>query len=361
MNLRFAVVGSGYLARAVCLALAAPAADLTAAEKLPTITVEVLGRDPLALADLCTVAGLRAAAAGTPVRFVARPVAVADEAELAGVLGRLRPTSILVCAATQSPWEKLTAPSAWTRLLDRVGFGLSLPFQAEITLAVARAAAGTPVVNACFPDAVNPLLAQLGVPVLAGVGNVALLATAAQAALGLPDQRRLRLLAHHLHLHAPDNPADEALAWFDDRPLPRVGALLSGVRAAARPGSHVVTGALAAQLLLDLATGGTRDTHLPGVFGLPGGYPVRVHDGALRLRLPEGYPQALAQRVQQDWSAADGVVVHAGRVEFGPLAAAELAQLAPALADGFAVGELARATRVLGELRDRLRAGEGGG
>ena len=41
--------------------------------------------------------------------------------------------------------------------------------------------------------------------------------------------------------------------------------------------------------------------------------------------------------------------------------AAELAQLAPALADGFAVGELTRATRVLGELRDRLRAGEGGG
>jgi hypothetical protein len=363
VNLRFVVVGSGYLARSVCLALATPTPAPGGADKPYPVAVEVLGRDPAALQDLCTVAGLRAAAAGAPVRFTPLALPVTDESALARVFARVRPAAVLVCAATQSPWERLRAPSAWTALLERAGFGLSLPFQAEIALAVSRAAAptGTPVLNACFPDEVNPLLAQLGEPVLAGVGNVGLLATALQAALGLPDQRRLRLLAHHLHLHTPKDPAAEAVAWLDDRPLPRVGALLAGVRAAARPGSHVVTGALAAQLLLDLATGETRDTHLPGVLGLPGGYPVRVHRGGIRLRLPEGYPVELARQVQQGWSVADGVVVRQGRVEFGPAAGAELERLVPELAGGFALGELDRARSTLAQLRDRLRAGEGGG
>lgn len=362
--LRLFVVGSGSVARGTALALStvesARPIQVTMAwrdESAQPLRVTVAGRNEAALAELCTVAAMRAA--GRSVGFTPVVLDPTDERALAPALAAAAPSAVLVCAATQSPWERLTAPSAWTDLVGRGGFGLTLPFQAQIALAVSRAVAtacpGTPVVNACFPDAVNPLLAQAGAPVLAGVGNVGLLATAIQVRLALSDQSRLRLLGHHLHLHPPDDPAQEAVAELDGRPLDGVDALLAWVRAATGPGLNAVTGALAAQLLVDLATGATRDTHLPGVLGLPGGYPVRVHAGTVTLRLPHAAPAQYAHDRQREWSRLDGVLVEEGRVEFGAAAGTALAPLVPPLAAGFAVADLPAVTRELAGLRDRLR------
>jgi hypothetical protein len=352
---RLLVVGAGSLARATCLALSA----LDTAEA-PLVTV--VGRDPARVREVCTVAAMRAAVAGRGARFAGAALALDSPPDaltsgMAELMAQQPLDAVLVAASSQSPWERLTAPSAWTRLVRRAGFGVTLPFQAQVALAVSRAAA-VPVVNACFPDAVNPLLAELGAAVTAGVGNVGLLAAAAQAALGRPDQEGLALLAHHLHLHAPDHPDQEAVAVLDGQPRADVAQLLAGVRAADRPGLNAVTGALAAQLLVDLASGATRDTHLPGVLGLPGGYPVRVRDGGVELRLPEGWPLERALAAQRDWSRRDGVLVDGARVEFGPAAREALAPWVPELADGFATADLAGVLAELERLRDRLRAGE---
>jgi hypothetical protein len=350
---RLLVVGTGSLARATCAAL-------STMDGVDEVTV--LGRVWRRSVEVCAVATLASAAAGRRVSFTPVVAALDRHDELAGVLASARPDVLLVVASSQSPWERLTAPSPWTRLVQRAGFGLTLAFQAEIALAVSRAATaacpGVPVLNGCFPDAVNPLLAQAGAGVLAGVGNVALLATAAQAALGRTDPAGLALLGHHLHLHEPPDPAQEAVLLVDGEPRADVAALLAGVRAADRPGLNTVTGAIAARLLVDLATGASRDTHLPGVAGLPGGWPVRVHGGDVQLRLPAQWPLARALPVQQAWSRLDGVLVADHRVEFGPAARAALAPLLPELAAGFAVADLAEVTGELGRLRDRLRAGE---
>lgn len=179
---RLVVVGSGSLARAVCGSLAAVATA--------PVAVTVLARRPDAAAEVAYLTGTRAALAGRPVTAAAAGL-VPDR--LADDLAGLDPTAVLVCASYQSPWERTAAPSAWTDLLGRAGFGAGLPLQAglatDVARALAKAAPAAALLNACFPDAVNPLLAALGLPVLCGIGNAAIVAASLQAGLGLADQR----------------------------------------------------------------------------------------------------------------------------------------------------------------------------
>jgi hypothetical protein len=332
------VFGTGSLAHATCDALAAVSpgpADVT-----------IVGRDPVKAAAACYLAGTRAAVCGTGVTF--RPAT----GPLADVLAATRPAGVYVCASRQSPWERTTAPSAWTDLLARAGFGLALPLHADLAAEAGRAVVahspGAWLVNACFPDAVNPVLAALGIPVLCGVGNVGTLAASLQAALGLPDQGRLRLLAHHSHLHAPHDPAGEARAWLDGTPLPDVTGLLAAQRAADRAQLNRVTGLTAALGLATLLTGGTVDTHVPGPNGLPGGYPVRIDGGRVSLRLPDGVDEAGAVAFNTAAARPDGVRVEGGKVHLEPAAAA------PGFG-GFDVGDLDHVCRELLARRTELR------
>ncbi|MBG0828718.1 potassium transporter TrkA [Planomonospora sp. ID67723] len=339
-----AVIGTGGLARAVCYALAVTG---------PPAQVTVIGRDPARTAEVCHISMVRAALAGSGATF--RPVT----GPLPEALATAAPAGVLLAASSQSPWESLGSPSAWTSLLRRGGFGLTLPFQAEAALragtALADAAPASWFVNACFPDAVNPVLAACGVPVLCGIGNAGLLAASLQTALGLADQRELQVLAHHVHLHAPASPEDEARVWHRGRPLADVGTLLAAQRAAQRTELNHVTGLTAARVLGCLLTGGDLDTALPGPLGLPGGYPVRLTAGRLDLRLPPGLDRAEAVAFNQRSAVRDGVVVEGTRVTFGPAAREELARVAPDLADGFPAADLDPAVTAFSQLRDRLR------
>lgn len=176
-----AVIGTGGLARAVCYALAAATQP---------VRVLVLGRDPVKTAEICWISGARAiGTSDAPPAVTFQPVTVdlAAAGALAEALAEARPTAVLVAASRQSPWERINAPSAWTALIQRAGFGLTLPLQAVFAREAGRALAEHHpsgwLLNGCFPDAVNPALAGLGVAPLCGIGNVALTATGLQSAL----------------------------------------------------------------------------------------------------------------------------------------------------------------------------------
>ncbi|WP_194905261.1 potassium transporter TrkA [Catenulispora rubra] len=284
------------------------------------------------------------------------------------VLRELRPDGVFLCASRQSPWERTTDPSPWTEFVQHAGYGVTVPLQAQFALAVGRAvdrlgARGESggrgrapwFVNACLPDIVNPLITALDVPVLCGIGNVAILAAFLQAATGAPDQKELKLLAHHYHLHAPHDPAEEALAWQGETALPEVGALLAAGRRVERRELNQVTGLGAATLITDLLTGAERATHLPGPAGLPGGYPVLVRDGEVSLRLPAELDREAAIAANRRASALDGAVLDGKHLTFSPAASAALRPLAPELADGFGVDRLDTACEQLAGLRARLR------
>lgn len=350
-----AIIGSGSLAKAVCRSLAA-GGGVTARGG---IDVLLMARDAAAGTAICAVAGSLAALAGSQVRFRAVRADIGDPAGLADTLRAIKPSGVVLCASYHSPWEGRRSPSRWTALLSRVGFGLSLPLQAVPAIgvgqAVAKASPGAWFVNTCFPDAVNPVLAHLGVPVTCGAGNVAMLGAALQRELGLTEPSRLKVLAHHLHLHAPPPGAEEAMAWVDDEPLSGVTATLGPLRASPRTALADIAGASAGLVAAVLATGGRLDAQLPGPLGLPGGYPVRLEAGTLTLRLPGTLTQAGAVAFNQRAAWHDGVVVTDGHITFSEAASAELAKQQPGLAQGCPVTEIAAACERLLELRARLR------
>ncbi len=344
-----AVVGSGSLAASICRSLAVLAPLGTAA-----LHVTVSARNIEAVDAIVRDCRVRAAVAGSAVTFTGQ--ALRDD--LAAPV-RLRPDLLVCCASAHSPYEKAHRPSAWTHLLGQAGFGVTLPLQAVLAVRLARAVAAespeTRLVNGCFPDAVNPLLSALGLPVLCGIGNVATLAACLQAALGLPDQRRLAVLGHHAQLDAPSGPDGEVRAWCDGAPVPGVTGLLAAYRALPRPDLNALAGHAAARLLTDLLSGADRHTSVPGPLGLPGGYPVRLSGGALALDLPGlTLPEAVAWNHHA--GRRDGIEIADGRVRHLPQAAAVLAPHLPEFAQGWDAAAYDEVHDRLRDLRRRLRA-----
>jgi hypothetical protein len=345
------VVGSGALSRSVCYSFALCA-------RKPT-TVMVLARDRRAAEEVAQIASTRAVVGERSARFVGRAADLADPAQLEDVLGTARPRIVLQCASWQSPWEGRTAPSRWSELIGRVGLGITLPLQARLAMATGQAmrAVGSDalLVNGCFPDAVNPLLTRLDLPVFCGIGNIATLAAGIRTALGGPDGR-LRMLAHHAHLHAPDSPEAEARAWLDGRPVPDVSGLLVGQRSRDRAELNHITGYVSARLIADLLADRDVCTNLPGPLGLPGGYPTRIEGGLLELDLPAGLTRADAVAFNERAAGMDGIRI--GRTHVWPTAeaASRLGQDAPELIDGFAIEDTTAAAERLCATRHRLRA-----
>lgn len=324
--------------------------------------VLVIGRSGDCILRLDAIASARAALAGRQIHFE-HYVANIHDAGILPVLQEFNPDGVLLCASHQSPAEGKLRPSAWTDLLGSGGYGSSLPLQADLAVVAGRHAADVDAwfVNACLPDLVNPVLRALGIPVLCGVGNVSVLAAAIQSELELSDQRELALLAHHVHLHHALDDPDEARAWHQAAALD-VHDLLAPVRAAGSADStelNHITGYAAALVIDALLTGEELVTSLPGPHGLPGGYPVRVHDGTVTLRLPAMLSREAAISTNQRWSLLDGAVVEGDRVRFGRAASIALAPYLPDLADGFDVTELAAACKYLLDLRARLRSQTG--
>ncbi|HEY1619949.1 MAG TPA: hypothetical protein VGG25_20160 [Streptosporangiaceae bacterium] len=345
------VLGTGALARAVCGALAVTSG--------PPLRIAVAGRDRARVAEVVYMVSASAAGAGRAVTATGHVAAGLTATALTEIVADCRPDGAVAIASLQSPWEARHAPSAWTGLLAAGGFALSLPLQAVLVralhAALREAAPDAWLVNACYPDAVNPLLAALDAAPLCGIGNISTIAQSIQASLE-PGQRAepLRVLAHHWHLHEVP-PGREPLAYLGERRLDGVTERLAAQRAFDRVELGRVAGAAAGRLLTALLTGLELRACVPAPSGLPGGYPVLVRDGRLTLDLPASVSAARAARLNQDWADEDGVRVHDGRAVFALAVRQALEPWLPDRADGFHAEELDEVVAELAALRDRLR------
>jgi hypothetical protein len=344
------LIGTGALAREV-------GACLATADREP-LDIVVVGRSAAKAAEVGYIVSARAATAARAMAVRTAGIDLEDEDALTRALAAESPVGVLLCASVQSPWEHATAPSAWTDLLSCAGFAVTLPLQARLALRVGRtvprASPAAWLVNACYPDAVNRLLQLCGIPVLCGIGNVAILQASLRAALAL-DGAVLRVLGHHLHLHAPADAAQEARAWSGARPLAGVGTLLAAQRQTGRPELNRVTGYAAALLLASLCAGRPVRASLPGPLGLPGGYPVRITGGRLTLDLPADLRDEDAIAANETWARLDGVVVGQNRVRYAPRVLAALDRVRAGHAADFHPQDVAEAAAQMLALRERLR------
>jgi hypothetical protein len=281
------------------------------------------GRDAERGRAITSQAALTAQFLGGPRTVGFEPCDLEDVAATSSLLTRLDP-EVIVTAASYHTWWRVPDPlpySAW----------LPLHLRPVRRLMEARAAAGVRARVVClpFPDVVIPALHGAGLAPEAGAGNVGevaakigLLAAAAHGARR--DEVEVRLVMHHaaerfafgtfesvggeleasgeppwlgdVRVRGQALPPDEVDALFH-RPYPlRTGRDAQGVTASA-------TAALVRAMIGDTPT----LCHVPGVDGMPGGYPALVSRGGISLALPDGVARDDARAVNEDAARWDGV------------------------------------------------------
>jgi hypothetical protein len=350
MDATILIVGSGSLARAIAYSLA------LLLDRPHRVIVCARSRDQLN--EIIYVSRAKAASAQSPLKFDSVEFE-AESGDAGRLLSTLQPDVIVNCASHYSPWEGIHRPSSWTHLLRSAGFGFTLPLQAPFAIKFAKAVAAhsRPVlfINGCYPDAVNPLLRALDLPVFCGIGNIALVATSLRSSLGLMPQQRLQVMAHHLHLHTPKPGVDEAQAWVDGKRCENVNDLLAGQRTSGGLEVNKVIGCTAAVLLSNIIEGREVETHVPGPSGLPGGYPVRVVGARMDLNLPAGLSECEAITWNERIAVADGVkILSNGGVEFGEETKLAFRQYLPQISGGFRASEIDKITQSMLVLRKKL-------
>ena len=281
------------------------------------------GRDVSRGNALMAQAGLTADHLDGPRSVDYEPMDLEDVSATAALLERVDPDLIVTAASHHT----------WWRSPDRLPYVAWLPLQIRLVrrLMEARSAAGVQgrVVCLPFPDVVIPALDAVGLAPEAGGGNVAEVAAKlrllAAAGHGVPrEDVRVRLVMHHAaerlafgafqslagdREEAGDPPwAAEVLVRGEPLPGDQVDALFR-TPYALTDGRETqgLTAAATAALVRGLLGDEETELHVPGVEGLPGGYPARVSSSGIDLELPKGMTREQAVAINQAAGRWDGV------------------------------------------------------
>lgn len=266
---------------------------------------------------------------------------LADLDQVAAAIDGFQPDVIFLAVSLQSWWVTSLLPAPAFQRISAANLGTWLPMHLAPTLLAMRAirACGSTatVVNASYPDAVNPVLEQVGLGPDVGIGNVANNVPAfsfiASTRLGCPvEEISIRFIAHHyasqqlrhgstggaeVHLEVLRNgvAVEEAFSIED------FGAAISGqLRRTGGKAGQAMISASALNVIEPLLDGSYRRTHAPGVHGLAGGYPIVIDGGKISLDLPTGIDVNEAVRINHTGQVLDGVSrIHSdGTVDFSP-------------------------------------------
>ncbi|WP_028605124.1 hypothetical protein [Ottowia thiooxydans] len=339
--------------------------DLVASASQP-LTVQVVGRNEARLAWLRTAANARAVLFGRPVRTVTRVCDSFEDEPIARILSESRPRVVFQAASLQTASVLRGTDNAWSQLVQQGGLSATAPFQALLSLRIARIAQrvlpGTHFLNACFPDVVNPMLAAAGANVLCGVGNIGILSNSFAGSKNVQEDGRLRVLAHYQQLgvwrrQPGERQGATPRVWLDGREVADVFGEFADVKLSPEV-AFDISGATGVPLMMALALGKEWRGHVPGPLGLPGGYPVRIDaQGRIALDLPEGITAQEAERWNNAFEERSGLTVSTdGRACYHGLLREKLELHDPELAKGFHCTEVEAVAERLGALRDRLQS-----
>ncbi|MBV9014909.1 MAG: hypothetical protein JO058_04550 [Alphaproteobacteria bacterium] len=337
--------------------------DLAATANAPLI-LAVAGRSRDRLDWLRTAASARAHMFGRPLRCITRTVDLLDPDATMELLERCRPGVVVQAASLQSGSVISATGNAWSQIVAEGGLSATAIFQALLSMRVAqalrRAYPAAQLINCCFPDVVNGIIAAAGLPIACGIGNVAILAHAFAGALPEAEGRSLKVLAHYQTIAPWRRPKQDRSgplprAWIGDEELVDVLTRFAEVRLTPEPVIDI-SGASGAALIEAMAVGAAWQGHAPGPNGLLGGYPVRLRAGELMLDLPAGLPHDEAVAWNSGFEATNGLFLEHGRVRYTGRLYERLRRASPELAEGFAVADIDTVYDDMAALRTRLQA-----
>lgn len=341
------------------------ACDIAATAGAP-VAVTLAGRNRERLDWLVTAGNARAETFGSGARFHGIEVDLLQRDAAAPVIDRVRPALVVQAASVQTSAVIATKGDAWSRFVAEGGLSATAVFQALLTARVAQAIAAVgataQLINCCFPDGVNAMIAGLGLPVACGVGNIQILSSAFGGALGPGGMERTKVVAHYQCIGAWRKKREDRAGspvprvWIDDVEERDPLARFADVRLTPEPAIEI-SGSAGVPLMLAMAEGkGTIHAHAPGPMGLPGGYPIVWRDGVLDLDLPSGISPEEAVAFNLSFEQESGMVVQNGVARYTGKLRDLMRQESPDLAEGFAVKDLETVHEAMAALRRRLQA-----
>lgn len=274
-----------------------------------------------------------------------------DVDRTAETLAYLRPGIVLNTATVQTYWRISTLPPQIYRALDRPGVGpwlaMHLSPAHRLMTAVKRSGHTPVVVNAAYPDAVNPCLRTQGLEPAVGIGNVmnvvpAIRAAAASLLRTAVPRVRIRMVAHHYVGNRLPSAGDTGGAPYDLRvyldgtdvtsqiDVPAVfGLLPTQIRRTRGQAGMYVTASSAVAVLRALGSADPVAIHAPGPLGLVGGYPVLVSEQGVQLDLPVSCSAERALQINEEGQVFDGIerIEPDGRVILTDLAITTMADM----------------------------------
>ncbi|QEL22343.1 hypothetical protein FQV39_07010 [Bosea sp. F3-2] len=349
------VSGTGGFAARIAFDIAATADE--------PVEVVIAGRNRERLNWLRTAANARAALFGKKARFTTHAVDLLAPNASDEMLAATGPRIVVQAASIQTSQVIAQTGNAWTQLVAEGGLSATAVFQALLSSRVAAAITrgGRPVtlVNCGFPDVVNGMIRAMGHDVACGMGNVAILSNVFAGSVATPPGSEVKVLAHYQNLAAwrrrpEDRGGRSPRVWLEGTEVADVYARFADIQLTPEPVIEI-SGASGVPMLLAMAANRSWKGHVPGPNGLPGGYPVRLVDGALELDLPGGITGAEAIAWNASFEQENGLVVSPeGKVVFTGILGDRLAEHCPALRNGFVVQELEAVCEELLQLRSAL-------
>lgn len=301
-------MGIGSLARSLIYSL-----PMLHKEKL---NVLIIGRNLDDVLQVTTIANSRAIICFSNIRFYAQVIDWAQMEDIESIMDISCPEVVVLAASMQSPWALSKDTSKWANLVSEVGFGFTLPFQANFAIKISRVInklnSGIKFINACYPDEVNQILKALNLPITTGVGNISILASYLSHSFNLSQDDLFKMIGHHFHVEASDKGINSEFqkprVWINDNEIQYNDDLLIDIRTAVTSNeSNQITGISAAQVITALFADKQILTHVPGPAGLPGGYPVLIDSSGVEVVLPKGLSLEQAIEFNNHCSELDGV------------------------------------------------------
>lgn len=249
--------------------------------------------------------------------------------ETTKLLRKYSPDVLYNSTTLQSWWVITQLPNEAYKAIDEARYGPWFPMHFFLThklmLAVKESGINTHVVNAAFPDAVNPVLDKLGLTPTVGIGNidniVPALSVVVSKRLGvaLRDVRIYLVVPHFLSYYMPRFGEDGGAPYYmkitvndqdvTDR-LDRKSLLADLVtigKKTAGLAAHPVVASSVVRIIIGILYDTNDFGHAPGPNGLPGGYPIKMNANGVEVFLPVGITLEEAIRINEESQVYDGI------------------------------------------------------
>jgi hypothetical protein len=306
--------------------------DMLASSGLP-LRIVLAGRDGARVEERANLARFSALNQGRVPHLETCIIDVTDTPATVASLDALAPDMVVNASSLYSYWRSAA-------ILGDLPAGLWLPLHLSTALGLMQAVRRTRrrplVVNAAYPDAVNPALGGVDLAPDVGIGNVMNVVPALRVAaallleldVGVVD---VRLVAHHavsnrLPAHGDTGGApyhltvyaggDDVTTKLDIRAL--FGLLPTRLKRIRGRAGMTVTAGSAFAVVRALTLDTPACVHAPGPLGLIGGYPVRASAAGVELDLPATCSRDEAIAVNEAGQRFEGIeAIHPdGRVVF---------------------------------------------